>query len=83
MKRPKFVNKYKLLQPICDVEGNDLSEVQVGSVYEVTHQEQDVLDTDGNPVMQITAIEINGFESRILSSAFDDFFEKVKDGEAL
>ena len=83
MKKQKFMNKYKLLQPICDIEGVTIDALKVDEVYEVTHQEKEVLDDEQNPITVVIAIEINGFESQIMPGSFNDFFEEVKDGETV
>lgn len=83
MKRPKFVNTYRLKHELCDVEGVTIDALKVGDSYEVTHQEREVTDSEGNVVMTVIFIEVNGFESQLLPASFADFFEEVKDGEEL
>lgn len=83
MKRPKFINKYRLKHELCDVEGLTIEALKVGEIYEVTHQEQEILDSDNNVVMTVIAVNVNGFESQLLSVSFGEFFEEVKDGEEL
>ena len=83
MVRPKFINKYKLLKPMCDTNGVDITALKVGEVYEVTHQEVEVLDDEGRAVMVVIEAEANGFKSRLIPASFSEFFEEVKDGENL
>lgn len=74
--KPKFMNKYKLKQQVCDSEGVLLN-LQVDEVYDVTHQDTSIQDENGNELMRTMSCEVNGSKFNIVPDAFEDFFEKV------
>lgn len=75
------MNRYKLLQVLCDSDGATIEVLKVGQVYEFNHRKVDVLDSEGNPVMKVIEVEANGYKSNILPDSFTDFLEEVGDGE--
>lgn len=79
-KGPKFVNRMKLKQPICNEHG-DAIDLTVGEVYEVTFQTIKMTDDEGNIMGEFMSAVIDGHSSRFLPEAFSDFFEQVEEDE--